>query len=66
MKTSALQSGLLAIRRGFESLAKHANQVANISSPDSEVSLEEPLIGIKRDKLAIQAGAAVIKTVQET
>lgn len=54
---------VLGIQRGLGSARKHAAEIASADQfeNDSPSSLVEPMLGLKLDKLQVQASTAVLK-----
>lgn len=64
---SVFSQAMLGIQRGLGSARKHAAEIASAGqlNSDSPVSLVEPLVGLKQDKLQVQASAEVLKAYDE-
>ncbi|HHH44756.1 MAG TPA: hypothetical protein ENK49_11510 [Gammaproteobacteria bacterium] len=64
---SALSQAMLGIQRGLASARDHAGQIANAGqfSEDSPASLVEPLLGLRQDRIQVQASAQVLKAVDD-
>ncbi len=58
---------MLGIQRGLHSARSHAAEIASAGQfdNDSPPSLVEPMVGLKLDKLQVQASTAVLKTYDE-
>jgi hypothetical protein len=54
---------MLGIQRGTQSANRHASEIASAAQvgSDSPSSLVEPLVGLKLDRLQVQASTAVLK-----
>jgi hypothetical protein len=65
--TSGLQSALVGIRAGMQSLQGHAENIAGISfvEPGGTPSLVESLIGLKESRIQVAASMPVVKTLDE-
>jgi len=64
---SALSQAMLGIQRGFSSARDHAAEIASAGqfNDDSPSSLVEPLLGLKQDKIQVQASTQVLKAVDD-
>jgi hypothetical protein len=58
---------MLGIQHGLSSARNHAAEIASAGQFDSDsaVSLVEPMLGLKLDKLQVQASTAVLKAYDE-
>ena len=58
---------MLGIQRGLSSARDHAAEIASAGQfdNDSAASLVEPMLGLKLDKLQVQASTAVLKAYDE-
>jgi hypothetical protein len=58
---------MLGIQRGLSSARDHAAEIASASQfeNDSPSSLVEPMLGLKLDKLQVQASTVVLKAYDE-
>lgn len=65
MSNSIINTGLKGMQSGLESAAKHAEQVTRAFRPDSEEDQVEGLVGLKTDRVQVQASAKVVKTGDE-
>ena len=61
---SILKSGLEGIHRGLKGATENARKISEASDPDSGISLEEPLIGLKQDENQVKASAKVVKVAE--
>ena len=64
---SVFSQAMLGIQRGLGSASRHAADIASAGrlDGDSPVNLVEPLVGLKQDKLQVQASAEVLKACDE-
>ncbi len=64
---SALSQAMLGIQRGLTSARNHAGQIANAGQfgEDNPASLVEPLLGLRQDRIQVQASAQVLKAVDD-
>jgi hypothetical protein len=64
---SVFSQAMLGIQRGLGSARQHAAEIASAGQldGDSTVSLVEPLVGLKMDKLQVQASTEVLKAYDE-
>lgn len=64
---SVFSQALLGIQRGLGSARQHAAEIASAGQldGDSPVNLVEPLVGLKMDKLQVQASTEVLKAYDE-
>ncbi len=62
----AMSGGLLAIQRGMQGLDRNAADIASARQMRGEASPVEPLVDSKLNRLQVEAGASVVKTVDET
>lgn len=60
---SVLTQAITGIQRGMNSARGHAAEIASAGQfeNDSPSSLVEPMVGLKMDKLQVQASTAVLK-----
>ena len=65
MIDATLQYALSGIQRGFESAAKHAEEVSTAYLPEGSGDITEALIGLKLDSHQVKANAKVIKVADE-
>ena len=63
----AFSEAMLGIQRGITSAREHAAQIASADAfnNDSPSGLVEPMLGLKQDKLQVQASTQVIKAVDD-
>lgn len=63
----ALTQAITGIQRGLSSAREHAAQIASADSFNSgdPADIVEPMIGLKLDKLQVQASAEVLKAADE-
>ena len=63
----AFSEAMLGIQRGLSSAREHASQIASAAqfNDDSPTSLAEPMLGLKQDKLQVQASTEVLKAVDD-
>ena len=63
----AFSEAMLGIQRGLSSAREHASQIASADqfNNDSPSSLVEPMLGLKQDKLQVQASTEVLKAVDD-
>ena len=62
-----LSQAMLGIQRGVSSAQGHAAEIASAGqfNSDSPTDLVEPMVGLKLDKLQVQASTAVLKAYDE-
>jgi hypothetical protein len=62
-----LSQAMLGIQRGLNSARGHAAEIASAGqfNSDSPSDLVEPMLGLKLDKLQVQASTQVLKTYDE-
>ncbi len=60
---SVYSQAMLGVQRGLGSARQHAGEIASVGQLDgnSTVNLIEPLVGLKLDRLQVQASTEVIK-----
>jgi hypothetical protein len=64
--SSAFGSGLLGIQRGMQGLDRNAADIASASKSDEELPPVEALVESKVNRLQVEAGVSVIRTVDQT
>jgi hypothetical protein len=64
---SVFSQAMLGMQRGLSSARDHAAEIASAGQLDSDSpsSLVEPLVGLKLDKLQVQASTQVLKAYDE-
>lgn len=63
---SALTQASLGIQRGISSARGHAMEIAGIGSKDgNQSSLIESMVGLKQDRLQVQASSKVLEVVDD-
>jgi hypothetical protein len=64
---SVFSQAMLGIQRGLGNARQHAAEIASAGrlDGDSTVNLVEPLVGLKMDKLQVQASTEVLKAYDE-
>ncbi|HFD80653.1 MAG TPA: hypothetical protein ENK05_09725 [Gammaproteobacteria bacterium] len=66
MKTESILSPAAAgIRQALQSARTHAAQIVSTGRDDQPGALVEPLIGLRQDRLQLQASARVLKAADE-
>lgn len=64
---SAYSSGLLGIKRGMQGLDRNAAEVAGATAAsDGTRSVVDPLVEAQTNRLQVEAGAEVVRTVDDT
>ena len=63
----ALTQAITGIQRGLSSAREHGSQIASADSfnTGNPADIVEPMIGLKLDKLQVQASAEVLKAADE-
>ncbi len=63
----ALSHAMTGIQRGLSSAKNHAADIASAKQfeTDDPSSLAEPLIGLKQDRLQVQASAQIVRAVDD-
>jgi len=65
--SDGLQSALMGVRAGMQSMQNHAENIASTSFAQDEKapSLAESLVGLKEDQLQVMASMQVIKSLDD-
>lgn len=63
----AFSEAMLGIQRGLSSAREHAAQITSAAQLNDErpSSLVEPMLGLKQDRLQVQASTEVLKAVDD-